>query len=100
MNGTADLTVNSRLIASFHFHDKAGQAWALERLRWIVKMDVLSTQDWEISLTLQSRNDHAIRQWKTDTNNRISGTSTGLQHVDQVSAFDELSNKKEVSIMT
>jgi hypothetical protein len=98
MNGTADLTVNSRLIASFHFTDKAGQAWALERLRWIVKMDVFSTQDWEISLTLQSRNDHALRQWKTDTDNRIAGTSTGLQRVDQVSTIDELSNQKEANM--
>jgi hypothetical protein len=98
MNGTADLTVSSRLIASFHFHDKAGQAWALERLRWIVKMDVLSTQDWEISLTLQSRNDHALRKWKTDTDNRTAGTSTGLQCVGQVPAIDELPNKKEADM--
>lgn len=98
MSGTANLTVNSRLIASFHFTDKAGQAWALERLRWIVKMDVFSTQDWEISLTLQSRNDHALRQWKTDTDNRIAGTSTGLQRVDQVSTIDELSNQKEANM--
>jgi hypothetical protein len=85
MTGRADLSVNSRLIASFHFIDKAGKAWAIERLRWIAKHDVLSVQDWEISLTIQARNDHAVRQWKTDRNNHTADPQTGgLQHLDQV----------------
>jgi len=68
MKGTANLEVRGQVLISFRFKDCAGKAWALERLNWIVKHDILATMNWQIILILQPKlSEHAVREWKTNT---------------------------------